>query len=145
MSDAETGGPRISLVKFFKGDKWNIPRNTFSYTFEGKDLDTGKKKALEALPVKKKRIQKSIKNLTTKEKLTLKGKKVNFPCSFSTCNFVRNKLKCHLMTKAYSMGEKPTTLHESFLSHQIKHSILVLKHKQMKPLICSDCHLFQLS
>ena len=77
MPDAETCGPNISLMKFLKGDKRYIPGNTFNYTFEGKDLDTGKRKALEALLVKKKRrIQKSIKNLTTKERLTLKGKKV---------------------------------------------------------------------
>ena len=69
MSDAETGRVRISLMKFLKGDKRYIPGNTFNYTFEGKDLETGKKKALEALLVKKKRIQKSIKNLTTKDKL----------------------------------------------------------------------------
>ena len=79
MSDAGTGGPKISLMKFLKGDKWYIPGNRFNYTFEGKDQDTGKRKALEALLVKKKRrIQKSIKNLTTKETLTLKSKKVTF-------------------------------------------------------------------
>ena len=142
MSDAETCGLNISLMKFLKGDKQYIPGNTFNYTFEGKDLDTGKRKDLEALLVKKKRrIQKYIKNLTTKERLILKGKKVNFSCLFSTCNFVGNKLKRHLMTKAHSMGEKSATLHESFLNHQIKHTTLVLKHNQMKPLICSDCHL----
>ena len=79
MSDAETVGPKISLMNFLKGGKWYIPGNSFNYTFEGKDLDTGKRKALEALLVKKKRrIQKSIKNLTTKETLTLKSKKVTF-------------------------------------------------------------------
>ena len=125
MSDAETGRLKISLMKFLKGDKRYIPGNTFNYTFEGKDLDTGKKKVLEALLVKKKRIQKSIKNLTTKDKLTLKGKKVNFLCPFSTSSFIGN-------------GEKSATLYESFLNHQIKHTTFVLKYK---PLICSDYHL----
>lgn len=53
MSDAQTYSPRISLMKYLKGDKQNIPGNAVNYTFEGKVLNTAKRKALEKEKKKK--------------------------------------------------------------------------------------------
>lgn len=63
MSDAQTYSPRISLMKYLKGDKQYIPENAVNYTFEGKVLNTAKRKALEKEKKKKGRIGNLLKSL----------------------------------------------------------------------------------